>query len=307
MGWSAPEGTRASCSEVASPIAPSNRVCVSSSSARSAFHTISSGRSGETGHHGSRMARGNGSISMSSVRAVSKWRPCARCRTSSQIEFLFAAGLRNAALAPTPSSASNTDGPCHAGPRYDSASVVRMTSRAGSVAASRNGLPGEVLGRHIVALRQVLHVGDEPPDLIVSDAAAPRRHAIGATLVNRLIDLACFAAEMPAAVLKARPHRAGSISAVAIQAVIRDEQLGTLGDTLRVSFEGIDEWHEPSLQRESGLDVVRVLEKVCRLRALLHRRRLPLLRRGLLRRIRADSAERRGDDHALNEGWDMHE
>ena len=154
-------------------------------------------------------------------------------------------------------------------------SVLRISSRSGSVAGSRNGLTGEVLGRDVVPFRQRLDVRDKSPDLIVGDSAAPRRHAVRATLVNRLIDGARGAAEMPAAVLEARAHRPGTVGAVAVETVVRDEQLGPFGDALRIPFVRIRQGREaPTVEREPRLNVVRMLDEIRRLRALLWR---PLL------------------------------
>src|SRR3954471_17834736 len=113
-----------------------------------------------------------------------------------------------------------------------------------------------------MAVGQRPNVRDEAPNLIVADSAAPRGHAIGATFVDRLEHVARRSAEVPTIVLQARPHRARSFRAMAIETVVRDEQLCTLGDLRGVALEGIGERAETRLQRKTRLYVVGVLDEI---------------------------------------------
>src|SRR5579872_6506568 len=114
-------------------------------------------------------------------------------------------------------------------------------SSISSVSRTRNSLAGEVHGGYRVPFRERLHVGDETPDLIVPNAPAPRRHAVGPSLVDGLEHVAGRAAKMPAPVLQARTHATRATVAVTIETVIRHEELSTFGDALRVALVRVHE------------------------------------------------------------------
>src|ERR1700749_3629100 len=106
------------------------------------------------------------------------------------------------------------------------------------------------------------HVRHEPPDLIVGNAAAPRRHSVGTSFIDRLIDVAGRSTEMPTAVLEARPHGTGTGGAMAVHAVVRDEQFAALGDLRGIALEGIGESCPSSDPGDARLDVIRMLDEV---------------------------------------------
>ena len=84
-----------------------------------------------------------------------------------------------------------------------------------------DGLPRKILCGQVF-LGERLNIRREHPDLTVVDAAAPRRHSIRTPLVDRFEDCAGRSAEMPPAIGKCGSHRTRSISAVTIDAVVRD-------------------------------------------------------------------------------------
>src|SRR5690349_858995 len=98
-----------------------------------------------------------------------------------------------------------------------------MTAR--SMASAFDCGAAEVLGRDVLPFLEGADVGDEGPDLIGGEEGAPGGHPFGAALVDRLVDFSRRAAEVPAAVGETRPHRAATVRAVAVDAVVRDEQL----------------------------------------------------------------------------------
>jgi len=137
------------------------------------------------------------------------------------------------------------------------------------VSRSSDGFSGEVLGRDVVSLGQRLHVGDEAPDLVVANSSSPGGHSVWSAFVDRLEDVGGCPAKMPTVVLKARAHRARPFGAVAVHAVVRDEQLRSFGNARLIALERICQFGEARLEAESRLDVVGVLDEIRRLRALL--------------------------------------
>jgi len=64
-----------------------------------------------------------------------------------------------------------------------------------------------------------------------------------------------------AAVGEARSHRTRSIRAVAIHAVVRDEESAAFLDLGRVALEWVGELGEAAVERDAGLDVLGVLNE----------------------------------------------
>src|SRR4051812_13404699 len=107
-----------------------------------------------------------------------------------------------------------------------------------------------------MSLGERAHIRHEAPDVLVGNSAAPRRHAVGSALIDRLEDFAIGPPEMPTAVLETRPHGAGPVGAMTIETVVRDEQLAALGHALAVAVEGVDELDVRTLGRGTRLNVV---------------------------------------------------
>ena len=119
-----------------------------------------------------------------------------------------------------------------------------------------------------VALVERPNVGDEPPDLVVGDAPAPRRHAVGTALVDGLEDLArAFHRSASGRRRGSAPIAPEPSAPWQSMQLYDDEQLAAFGD-LRCALPsyGLVSDERPAAG-EPGLDVVGMRDEIRRLRS----------------------------------------